>query len=522
MNLRVLFIGVVCVGCAVGLGYWLLRVEPVVEVPAEASMYPAPGMYAGDVPVAAGESIAYPRGAMLGELVVYFKDRQSYDAYLAALLQAGLAPRGRIDELLTLRLDEAMIGQVSPAPYGADYGYNFYVQQPLPPVDLDPDALASLRGYDAFAAEITGELEGDGSGVLVAILDSGIAENPLFDDVYIVHVDLVGGGVDGPGAEHGSAVASIIAGDGGIAPNAELLVMRVLDDQGIGHSFHVAQGIIQAVDLGAEIVNLSLGMYQDTSLLRHAVQYAAQRGVALVASAGNDGYAELPYPAAYGEVLAVTAVDALGRQAVFPNQSDSIDFAAPGVGVITAFDEDSTQLFSGTSAAAPFVSGTLAAMVSAKPERSMADHLLILRQHLNEAGALGTDAVYGDGLLDWDRLRERTVPGRADIALADIHLGQDAVPGTTVAVEVVVQNRGTRWLASSHLEVIVDDADPVGFVVESLAPGKATARKVYVQVPGLTIDQSVRVMASVMTGESDPDVTLENNLKAIEFRPIAR
>jgi len=485
--------------------------------------YPQPGEYPGDVRVSMAEgAMQYPRGAMPGEVIVYFQNPEDYAAYVAALLKEGIAPLGRIDELLSLRLDEASLIRLPPSEYGGDLGYNFYVQQPLPPVDLDPAALESLRAYGQYAAEITGDLEGDGSGVMVAILDSGISANALFDDVYIVHVDLVGGGVDGPGAEHGSAVASIIAGDGGIAPNAELFVVRVLDDQGIGHSFHTAEGIIQAVDQGVQVINLSLGMYQDTSLLRHAVRYAAERGVALVASAGNEAYAELPYPAAYESVLTVTAVDAQGRQAIFPNQSMSIDFAAPGVGIVAALDEDATQLFSGTSAAAPFVSGTLAAMISAAPERSISDHLTILRQHLNEAGALGVDPVYGAGVLDWERLRLRNQPGRADVALAEIHLELDAQPGTTVPVEVIVQNRGTKWLSSSSLEVMVDDNDPVSFVIESLQPGQSSARKVYVQVPGLTIDTSVRVAASVMPDEADSDVKLENNLKAIQFSPIAR
>ena len=507
------------------VGFLLSRMEPALDSEKTA---PSAGPEIGAAPVASRsapevrlpewDGAIYPDGAVPGEAIVYFQSREDYLAYLAALTKAGLAPLGQIDELLVLRLDEATMISQLPRNYKGELGFNFRVEQPAPPVELNPTVMASVQPYGLLASQITGELEGDGSDVMVAILDSGIIAHQLFDDVYIVHIDLVGGGVDGEGAGHGTAVASIISGKGGVAPNAELFVVRVLDDVGEGHSFHAAEGIVQAVDQGVQVINMSLGLYQDTALLRNAVRYAHERGVLMVASAGNDAYFGLPYPAAYPEVLAVTAVDANSKQAMFPNQSNEIDFAAPGVGILVAQDEMGTTFFSGTSAAAPFVSGTLAAMVSAAPERSATEHVNLLKRHLNESGSIGTDPVYGEGVLDWDRLRERNRPGRADLALADIYLQPDATPGTMMPIEIVIQNRGTKWLSSSSLEVLIGDADPVEFTIESLPPGKASSRKVYAAVPSEGSGDYLQIGASVFPDESDDDVRLDNNLKAVEFR----
>jgi len=338
--------------------------------------------------------------------------------------------------------------------------------------------------------------------------------------VYIVYIDLLGGGVDGPGAAHGTSVASIISGSEGIAPNAELFVVRVLDDEGLGNSFHVAQGIVEAVDLGVQVINMSLGLYHDSQVVREAVRYANDKGVIMVAAAGNDTFARLPYPAAYPEVLSVTAIDAGERQALFPNQSERIDFAAPGVGISTAKDDSGTTLFTGTSAAAPFVTGTVAALLSADPDLGAAGVTRLLKQYRNEAGAPGTDRVYGGGILDWNRIRERKTAGVVDVALADIHLSEEAKPGTTMPVTLIVENRGTRWLSGAEMEVLVGEGEPVAFTIEAIGPGQNTTRKVYTQVPSTQDARELEVAAQVLTEKIVDDTRPENNQKAVRFRPV--
>ncbi len=462
----------------------------------------------------------FPDSAVAGEVVVRFGSRKEYLAYLKALGEAGFAPLGQIDRLLAVRIPEAALLRLNLGRFGARAEYAYRVVQPEPPERVAPGVIGRLQAYGVSAREIVGGLpHGDGDGVIVAILDSGIQAHPQFDELYIVHIDLVGGGVAGPGAEHGTSVASIISGREGIVPNAELFVVRVLDDAGRGNSFHIAEGIVQAVDLGVKIINLSLGLYADAPVVREAVRYAAERGVLMVAAAGNDGYDRMPYPAAYPEVLSVTALDASGRQAQFPNQSVAIDFAAPGVGVETADGKSGTTLFSGTSAAAPFVTGTLASLLSGPAAMDPAIAVDLLKRHLNDAGAPGPDPEYGAGVLDWQRLRERGQTGILDIALAGLHLDAGALPGTTMPVEVTVQNRGTKWLTEATLEVALDNGEPVSFVIGTLGPGQITSRKVYTQLPSADSEAGLRVAARVLPKDPNEDVRLENNIQAVQFRP---
>lgn len=463
--------------------------------------------------------IDYPANTIKGEMVLRFTSRAEYAAYLKALRASGNSPMGQIDELMVVRIDPRSLGAVNLDDFEVTADFSYEVIQPLPPVDFSPEALASLQGFGLTARQISGGIvDGDGSGVIVGILDSGIQAHAQFDDVYIVHIDLAGGGVDGEGAAHGTSVASIITGSEGIAPVAELFVVRVLNDEGLGNSYHVAEGIVQATDMGVKIINMSLAVYQDSALLRQAVQYAVDRGVILVAAAGNDGYDRMPYPAAYSEVLAVTAIDASGRHAVFPNQSSEIDIAAPGVAVLTAKEDLGTTLFTGTSAAAPFVSGTLAAMMSANSDRTPKQTVELLKRYLNDAGAVGEDPAYGDGVIDWDRLRERGTTGILDLALADIYLDSGALPGTTMPIEVTVQNRGTKWSSEAVLEVMIDDAEPVTFTVGSLGPGLTTTRKVYSEVPSKEGGETLTIAARVLPEKLETDVRLENNLKAVFFQ----
>lgn len=467
----------------------------------------------------AAPEIPYPRGAVEGELVIHFDTREDYLNYLEALDGAGHAPLGRIDELLAVRISEEALLRLKADESGARAGYSYKVAQPAPPERVAPAELGRLLAYGTSARNIVGGIpQGDGSGVQVGILDSGIDRHPQFDDVDIVKIDLVGGGVAGSGADHGTAVASILSGSEGIVPEAELIAVRVLDQEGLGNSFHVADGIVRSVDAGVDVINMSLGLYEDAPIVRQAVRYAADRDVLLVAAAGNDGFDRMPYPAAYPEVLSVTAVDAAGLQAGFPNQSEAIDFAAPGVGVEAALEDEGTRLFSGTSAAAPFVTGTLVSLMSGEAAMESTAAVALLQRTLNDAGAPGTDPLYGAGALDWQRLRERNTTDIVDLALADIHLDPKALPGTKMPVEVTVQNRGTKWLNQAQLDVLIDDADPVSFSIGTLGPGQISTRTVYTQVPS---DREARLdlAARVLPENIDEDVRIDNNIKAVNFQP---
>ena len=137
------------------------------------------------------------------------------------------------------------------------------------------------------------------------------------------------------------------------------------------------------------------------------------------------------------------------------------------MGLLDGGEGAGTQWFAGTSAAAPFVTGTLVALLSADSTLSPQKAVKLLERYLDDAGAAGLDPTYGGGLLNWDRLRERTTTDVSDVALASIYLQPDAQPGTTMPIQVTAQNRGTRWLTAAELPILVVEEEPLQFTVRA-------------------------------------------------------
>ena len=179
-------------------------------------------------------------------------------------------------------------------------------------------------------------------------------------------VDADGDGVADGAYGHGTHVAGIVVLT---APQASLLVVRVLDSEGRGDVKSVAAGIRWAVANGARVINLSLGLLQQSSAIDIALAEAQVRGVVCVASAGNWG-AEYPqeYPAMSPRVISVAATDAENRPAVFTSFGETVDVCAPGVAIRSAYPGGRYLLWSGTSMAAPFVSGAAALLVGLHPD----------------------------------------------------------------------------------------------------------------------------------------------------------
>lgn len=475
---------------------------------------------AGTPSVAEVPGLRFPSNAVADEVLIYFSNAADYRAYLDALRGAGHLKIGSLDALAVVRLRPEVLRMLDPADFGGEVEFNYRVQQPVPPDAFNPALMRSLRAFGSTALEISGGgLEGHGWGVTIAVLDSGIAEHPSFAGVEINVYNWVSDDRTKTDARaHGTAVASILGGKTGIAPEARLLDFRVLDGAGQGTSFAVAEAIVRAVDLGAEVINLSLGLYQETAVLREAVRYANQQDILMVAAAGNDALTRLPYPAAYPEVLAVAAVDGNGLHAGFSNRSQGIDFAAPGVGVVVADAEGHNRRINGTSAAAPFVSGTLAALLSENPKLTPEGAVRLLKAQLNEAGAPGVDMEYGGGLLDWDRLRERETPDFQDMALASIFLDKSSQPGTRVPLRVVVQNRGTVWVPEAELVVAQLGEQTEKFMITSLAPGAIAERTVFRQLPPAGTDALFEIGARITLGDGAVDRRPENNLKVARYQ----
>lgn len=245
------------------------------------------------------------------------------------------------------------------------------ITPPIQPVE-PPKALANEGGSAPLgetylsAINAVGDRATWGQGITVAVLDTGMQAHPTFGDAKITHMDLVQDGKKPH--SHGTSVASLIAGQDervpGVAPGATLLDIRVANEKGLSVTSVLAQGILTAVDYGAKVINISLGGYHDSQVLRDAVNYASSKGAIIVAAAGNENYDQLAYPAAFDKVISVGSVDKNQRQAWFSNSGNGLDITAPGVGLPVAWDADKMANASGTSQSAAVVSGVVATYLS--------------------------------------------------------------------------------------------------------------------------------------------------------------
>ncbi len=256
-----------------------------------------------------------------------------------------------------------------------------------------------------------------GRGVTVAVLDSGIdLEHPEFRGQLTRGWDFVNDD-NSPDADHphGTHVAGIIAantnnreGIASIAYGAKLMPVKVLDEFNLGTWFNIAAGIIYAVDNRADVINMSLGGGSYSTTVAGAVQYAITQDVVVVASAGNTYDTTYQYPASLPDVISVAAHDFDGDIADFSTQNDRVTLSAPGVSVFSTVpielgSYEGGPIWSGTSMAAPHVSGVAALLISdriATTPQAVREALICSAYDINGGGY---DNAFGYGILqaDW-------------------------------------------------------------------------------------------------------------------------
>jgi subtilisin family serine protease len=256
-----------------------------------------------------------------------------------------------------------------------------------------------------------------GAGVSVAVIDTGIdATQPDLSGQVVLYKNYVNpGGSAADDEGHGTHVSGIIAAIrnngievAGTAPRAKLYAFKVLDSTGSGDDASVAAAIRDAVDLTpCRIISMSLGGPVGSDgdpVLASAVAYAESKGALVIAAAGNDGVTSASYPAALPGVIGVGAVDSSNNLASFSNYgSADLDLVAPGVNIVSTVPGATTESWSGTSMATPFVSGAAAIVWSAHPELTAAQVASVLESTAQDLGAAGADQRYGYGLVRPDR-----------------------------------------------------------------------------------------------------------------------
>jgi thermitase len=247
------------------------------------------------------------------------------------------------------------------------------------------------------------------ASVTVAVVDSGVqATHPDLAGRVLAGYDFANGDSD-PSDDngHGTAVAGVAAGKGndgigiaGAAWNVAILPVKTMNASGSGSYSAIANGITYSADRGAKIINLSLGGISSSSTLANAVSYAWNKGSLLVAASGNNGTSTSVYPAAYANVVAVSATTSTDTLASFSSYGSFVDLSAPGQDITTSWINGGFVTISGTSFSSPLTAGVAALALSRNPALSNAQLSSLLTANTDDLGAAGYDTFFGTGRLN--------------------------------------------------------------------------------------------------------------------------
>lgn len=261
-------------------------------------------------------------------------------------------------------------------------------------------------------------LKTKGKGIKVAVLDTGI--DPDHRDLagnVKAHVDFTGsrhGSEDVQG--HGTHCAGVIGamendlGMVGVAPEVELYSAKVLGDNGSGGYDSIVKGIRWAMEMGVDVISMSLGSSSKPPAFVHqAIKDAYNKGIVLVAATGNEN-SPVCWPAAFDEVIAVSAVDQVLQRAKFSNYGIQNEIAAPGVDIVSTYKNGTYARLSGTSMATPLVAGAVALIIARHKDLmngirpQLAEVYQILETMVRDLGVAGRDHQFGKGMIDLSKL----------------------------------------------------------------------------------------------------------------------
>ncbi|KKR47848.1 MAG: hypothetical protein UT97_C0003G0063 [Parcubacteria group bacterium GW2011_GWC2_40_31] len=284
--------------------------------------------------------------------------------------------------------------------------------------NFQPKQNASWGFWKIQAQDAWNKATGKGEGIKVAVIDTGIS---------IIHPDLVvAGGVNvivpGRGYNddngHGSHVAGIIAAQDnligviGVSPKVSLYAVKALDKNGAGYISSIIRGIEWAIASNMSVINLSVGSDSDSQILHDAITKATNAGIVVVVAAGNSGPNDntVSYPAKYQEVIAVSATNQNNTITSWSSRGSEVDVAAPGENIVSTYLGKGYAMESGTSMAAPFVSGVVALIKSINISSSydsdgdgkwdVNEVLNKIKNTATDLGESGFDNYYGYGIIN--------------------------------------------------------------------------------------------------------------------------
>ena len=268
----------------------------------------------------------------------------------------------------------------------------------LPPEDLEPEyvfgGLSETMDWGLLWAGIPeAHKYTKGTGITVAVLDTGYAPHTDLEENILSGINCSANPSTFDRQGHGTHVAGIVAASAngigvvGVAPEAKIVPIKVLNDDGRANFFQIGAGLRAAIDAGVDIINMSLGSpAEPPASIHRLIKEATDKGIIVIAAAGNDG-GQVNYPARYDEVIAVAAIDHNGDMARFSSRGDQIDVGAPGVGIYSTYCDNQYAILQGTSQAAPFVAGVCALILSwyrANPDKGVVGNYVDMLRELDK------------------------------------------------------------------------------------------------------------------------------------------
>ncbi len=352
--------------------------------------------------------------------------------------------------------------------------------------DLDFSANATLFRNQTAAQSIHTDLAHTrytGAGTVVAVIDTAEAlGHPETTSVMAgPGIDVVGGGDtaevpangiddDGDGLvdesdQHGTHVAGLVHL---AAPDARILAIRVLEEDGKGESFTVAKGIRIAVEHRVDVINLSFSMGHDSLAVERATEDATAHGIVVIAAAGNRALACVEFPASHADAVAVAAVTDAFVKTDYTNEGPEVDLSAPGNAVLSTWGEMDWARWSGTSFATPLVSGGAALLVEKYPGLTPAEIRSVLRSTTQpDANPPEDSGLMGTGVLDLDRLTAALTTDRTSLKLRREPGGTDARWSPVLDAAHYDLVRGD--LSRLRLDATLVDLGPVQCLAEDTA-----------------------------------------------------
>ncbi|WP_078414370.1 S8 family peptidase [Priestia abyssalis] len=356
--------------------------------------------------------------------------------------------------------------------------------------------------------------------VTVAVIDEGVDPNhPEFKGRISSPVSIADPANPAPPGPHGTHVAGIIGaaenngvGGHGINPKAKIMSISVFDQ--FSGDYVLADAILYAVEHGADVINMSLGAYVEMPLVEEAVKKAVDKGVVVVAAAGNSADMTYQYPAAYDGVITVGSTNAEKKKSWYSTYGPVIDVAAPGEDVYSSLyapvKGSTFGKMSGTSMSSPVVAGIASLIKSKYPNLNSYQVEAILEKTATDLGDKGFDLDYGHGLvnpvaaLNFD---PKNLPTYKDQTDSEILAAAEAVTiseeGTT-RTGSITKPRQTDWIKVSVEE---------GEYIQSILSGAKN------------YDQQLKVKFYSESGQAEKTIEVkqgrQNELEAYLFKAPA-